>query len=67
MSILPLQLYLLINEYDEHVACLNEHMFVSAMYMKGYASSYVLRLKFLSFQHNMHVHVHGAIFLYVWC
>ena len=36
---------LLINEYDEHVVCLNERMFASAMYMKDYASQYVLCFK----------------------
>ena len=50
----------------EHVVCLNECMFASAVYMKGYASYYVLCIIFL-FQHYMHVHVHGAVFLYVWC
>ena len=38
LTILYLHLYLLIDEYDEHVACLNECMFASAMYMKDYAS-----------------------------
>ena len=48
LSILLLQLYLLINEDDEHVACLNECMFSSAMYMMDYTSWYVLCLRFLS-------------------
>ena len=35
MTISYLHLYLIIDEYDEHVACLNECMFASTMYMKG--------------------------------
>ena len=54
------------DEYDEHVVCLNERMFSSAMYMKDYESQYVLCLSFL-IQQYMHVHLHGAICLYVWC
>ena len=34
-----------VNEYNEHVAFLIECMFASAMYMKDYASQYVLCFK----------------------
>ena len=43
---MSLHLYLLINEYDEHVVCLNECMFSFAMYMKDFTSYYVLCFKF---------------------
>ena len=45
MTIPSLHLYLLINEYDEHLVCLNEWMFAFAMYMKDYAFEYVLCFK----------------------
>ena len=45
LTMSSLHLYLLVNEYDEHVVCLNECIFASTMYMKDYASYYVLCFK----------------------
>ena len=42
---------------DEHVECLNERMFSSAVYVKDYASLVRFIFKHFGF---MYLHVHGA-------
>ena len=45
--------------YDEHVECLKECMFASAVYVNDYASEHVLCFKHFSF---MYVQPHGVVF-----